>query len=163
MATLSEAITSSLAPGIALTAVIFYNSSLQNRFIYITGRMRDVNREARQLAASSDAGARARLESLRAQVTLMARRTRILRRAILTVYVALISMVVTILELLLLVVVHPPGLEGLALGTFAFALTAMATAAATSWTENFLSQRTILEDVRSSFPDAPDLREGPAE
>ncbi|MFN7142447.1 MAG: DUF2721 domain-containing protein [Myxococcota bacterium] len=158
MASLSEAITSSLAPGIALTAVIFYNSSLQNRFIYITGRMREVNREARALRAAGDAASAPRVASLWRQVSLMARRTRILRRAILTVYVALISVVLTILEVFLAVVVHPPGLETLALGTFAFALCAMATAAGISWTENFLSMRTIVEDVESSFGQPPDGR-----
>jgi hypothetical protein len=152
MTPLFQAITSSLAPGIALSAVIFYNTSLQTRFIALTGRMRELNREARSLRG--DPTAHERLDSLRRQVTLMARRTRLLRRAILTIYAAFICLVLTILELLLLVIVDPPGLAALAMFTYGAGVVAMAVAAGVSWSENFLSQRTILEDVRSSFPDA---------
>jgi hypothetical protein len=151
MTPLFQAITSSLAPGIALSAVIFYNTSLQTRFIALTGRMRELNREARSLRG--DDSAHARLESLRCQVTLMAQRTRLLRRAILTIYAAFLCLVLTILELLLLVMVDPPGLSVLATCTYGAAVVAMAIAAGVSWSENFLSQRTILEDVRSSFAD----------
>ncbi len=152
MTPLFEAISSSLAPGIALNAVIFYNTSLQNRFATITGRMRDLNREARAIGEPTDARAVARLASLRRQVVMMAQRTRLLRRAILTLYLSLVSIVLTIVELLFLVVVRPTGVEEVALGTFAVGLVAMAASAGIAWRENFHSQQTSLEDLRSSFP-----------
>ena len=149
MATLAEAIAFSLAPGIALNAVIFYNTSLQNRFVYITGRMRELNREARQLRSEPTGE---RIASLRLQVRLLARRSAIIRRAILVVYVALLALVLTILELLLLAAIHVPGRELTSLVTFGVALVAMAVASGVSWHETFLSHSTIVEDVRSSFP-----------
>lgn len=151
MATLVEAIAVSLAPGIGLNAVIFYNTSLQNRFIYITGRTREVNREARTLRDATDALSRERLASLRFQVDLLSRRSQIIRRSILVVYLALIGLVLTILELLVLAAAHVPGLELAALGTFGLALVAMSIATLLSWSETYLSQRTILEDIRTSF------------
>ena len=156
MAILSQAIAAALAPGIALTASIFYNSSLQNRFIYITGRMRELNREARQIGASDEPVPRARMESLRRQVGLMAHRTRILRRAILTAYLALIGFVLSIILLLLVGLTGWPAMEVTATFTFGLALALMAIAAGISWTENLLSKSTIIEDVRSSFGDLPE-------
>lgn len=152
MPTLAEAIAASLAPGIALNAVIFYNTSLQNRFIYITGRIREVNREARTLHTASDPTSEERLQSLRMQVTLLSRRSQIVRRCILVVYVALFGLILTILELLLLVAADQPELELSALLTFGASLLAMAIATGLSWSESYLSQRTIVEDIRTSFP-----------
>jgi hypothetical protein len=152
MATLVEAIAVSLAPGIGLNAVIFYNTSLQNRFIYITGRTREVNREARTLREATDPLGRERLASLRYQVDLLSRRSQIIRRSILVVYIALIGLVLTILELLVLGALQVPGLEFASLLTFGAALVAMSCATLLSWSETYLSQRTILEDIRTSFP-----------
>jgi hypothetical protein len=154
MSTLAEAIASSLAPGIALNGAIFFNTSLQNRFIYITGRMRECNREARSLRGDPDPRARERVASLRTQVDLLTRRTRIIRRSILMLYGAILGLILTILQLLLLVALHAPYVEGSALVTFAIALVGMAVTTWQSWTESYLSQRTILEDIRTSY-DAP--------
>ena len=115
--------------------------------------MRDLNREARSIGVPADARAAERLASLRRQVRMMAQRTHLLRRAILTLYVSLVSIVLTIVELLLLVVMRPAGLEAVALATFALGLVAMAASAGIAWRENFHSEQTSLEDVRSSFPD----------
>jgi hypothetical protein len=150
----AEAIAYSLAPGIALNGVILYSTSLQNRFTYITGRMREINREARALRASTAPVDVERVSSLRAQVDLLARRSRIIRRAILVIYVALFGFILTILELLLLSAVRLPGLEVASLLTFGAGLAAMGTSAWLTWTETFFSHTTILEDVRTSF-DAP--------
>jgi hypothetical protein len=152
MPILAEAITFSLAPGIALNGLIFYNTSLQNRFVYITGRARELNREARALWDAPDARSVERLASLRRQVGLLTRRSRIVRRSILLVYVALFGLILTILELLLTAAVHVPGLESAALVTFGAALVAMGLATLLSWSETYLSQSTILEDMRTSFP-----------
>jgi hypothetical protein len=151
--TISDAILHALAPGIALNSAIFYNSSLQNRFLYITARARDLNREARDLA-KGEADAAERLASIRAQVQAMTGRARQVRRAVVIVYVALCSFILTILALLLGAAMAQPGGELAAVLLFAFGFVALATATMVSMGEMAMSQRTLDEDIRSSYPSA---------
>lgn len=150
MAALTDLITQSLAPGIALTSVIFYNTSLQNRFVYITGRIRELNREARGLR--DDPTAAERLASIRWQVDLMSRRSLVVRRTVLTVYGGFLCFISTILLLLLLAVVPAPALLHLPTIVFAAGFVMLVAAAAQSSVEMYLSHRTIVEDIRSSLP-----------
>ena len=153
MPTLNELISAALAPGVALTSVIFYNTSLQNRFIYITGRTRDLNKEARQLRAEDAERHRDRLASIRWQVRLLNRRSRIIRKSVLIVYVALLSFIFTILELLGQTVFHWRALEILALVSFGLGFIALAVSTLYSWLEMALGQSSIVEDTRNSFPE----------
>lgn len=153
-----EPITQALAPGVALTSVIFYNTSLQNRFIYITGRIRELNREARGLLAvpaeSRDPASRARLRSVRWQVNLMNRRALIVRRTILIVYCAFLCLCTTILLLLLASLgEHGDHFWGrvLSLSSFGGALCLLVAASIHSTIEMYLSHRTLREDIRNSF------------
>ncbi|MEW5853123.1 MAG: DUF2721 domain-containing protein [Myxococcota bacterium] len=155
MPIMTELITHALSPGIALTSVIFYNSSLQNRFIYITGRARELNREARQLRADDEEKHQARITSIRSQVDVMTRRARMIRHAILTVYVALFSFILTILELLAIGVFNMRDAEVVPVATFGLGFMALATATLFSWTEMALAQGSLDEDIRTSFTPRP--------
>lgn len=163
MALLIEPITQSLAPGVALTSVIFYNTSLQNRFIYITGRIRELNREARALGVELEQAPSAaepasrerhvqRLSSVRWQVNLMNRRALLVRRTILTAYVGFGSFIATMLMLLL----QGTGFLGsggrLPMVFFTTGLLSLSVATLLSTSEMYLSHRTVVEDIRSSFP-----------
>lgn len=152
----TEAIGAALAPGIALNSVIFYNTSLQNRFTYIAGRIRELNREARELRAGGSDEGEERLRSIKLQVDLMSRRSRIVQRSILIAYFALAALIMTILGLLVAVV---SGLEQLFVGplvTFGGGLCALAVSVFLSWSESRVSAQTLIEDIRSShLPPAP--------
>lgn len=139
---ISDAILHALAPGIALNSAIFYNSSLQNRFLYITLRARELNREARELADGQEPE---RLASIHRQVTAMTGRARRVRRAVVVVYTSLCSFILTILLLLL-------GLELPAVLIFGLGFACLATATLISMGEMALSQRTLDEDISSSYP-----------
>lgn len=148
--TLPEAIASSLAPGIALNSMIFFNNGLQARFTSTTGRIRDLNREARGLVAGGASPDGERLVSIRAQVELLLTRAQRIRHAMVTVLLGVFGMIGTILELLLLALWPAAAIKVVAGVTFASGLIAMAVAVWMTWTEVRLSQRTVLEDSRST-------------
>lgn len=153
MPSLTTFITGSLAPGIALTSVIFYNNSLQARFVYIAGRVRELNREARELAPLPDG--EARLASLRFQVNLLTRRARLIRRAVVTVYASLLCFIVTIMGLMATSYFTPSEAYAMVPAmTFVLGFLALAAAVLISTIEMSLGSTSILEDIRSSFPEA---------
>ena len=147
--TAPELISKALAPGVSLTALILYNTSLQNRFVYITGRIRELDREARALRAADPAQGAARLASLRAQVDLMLRRSRSVRRAVLLVYGAFASTILTVFALAGSAIW--PSLDHAALVTFTGGFAFVGAAALISAREMFLALRTVVEDIESSF------------
>lgn len=151
MDALQSDIASALAPGIALTSVIFYNTSLQNRFTYISSRIRDLNREARDLAERGTPRAAARLRSVHAQVALFTRRSLAIRRCILIVYGGFFCFIVTILMLLVSRGKADSFLGFLPLTAFALGLLALACAVLISIREMSLSHRTLLLDIADSF------------
>ncbi len=144
-------IAQALAPGIALTSVIFYNTGLQGRFLYITGRTRELNREARELMARDDERSRARIASIHWQVTFMARRAESIRRTILIVYLGFFCFILTILQLLLQELLPLPRFVAVPIVSFALGFVAMAIATISTTRELYLSQRTLQEDIRSTF------------
>jgi hypothetical protein len=148
---LIDTIPRSLAPGIALTSVIFYNTSLQHRFTYITGRVRELNREARELGAEHPERHAARLVSIRRQVDMLSRRSLKIRQSVLTVYVSFMCFIVCILSLLTLRVADLAHADVVPIVPFAGGFVALAFAAVRSFSEMSLSHQTVLEDVRSSF------------
>lgn len=153
MPSLIEPIVTALSPGIALTSVIFYNTSLQSRFVYITGRTRELNKEARQLRAEGAQKHQARLKSIEWQVKLLLRRSRIIRHSVLIVYVSLFAFILTILMILVLGLTQTRGLELMPVASFALGFLLLAVSAVYSGTEMALGQSSIVEDARNSFGD----------
>ncbi len=148
-----EVIARALAPGVAVTALVLYNTSLQNRFIYITARLREIDREARQLIAEGTALHAARLASLRRQATIMTKRSRMLRRAVLFVYGCFGSFVATIVCLAGSLIW--PSLDGAAVLFFVGGFGILGGAGLLSASEMYQALLTMDEDVRSSFASAP--------
>jgi hypothetical protein len=160
MKTSIQDITRALAPGIALTSVIFYNNGLQARLMNISARIRDLNREARQIRQKYPVLAEAylpnkggtdstqdfeRLRSIQEQTDIFMRRSLLIRWAILVLYTGFFSFVVTILGLLVLEESTLP------LITFALGFCALGIATIMSIREMSLSHRTLLEDTKSSY------------
>jgi hypothetical protein len=148
---ISDAILHALAPGIALNSAIFYNSSLQGRFLYITARARDLNKEAREYVRAGHDDP-LRMSSLRMQVMALTGRAHQIRRAILVVYCSLCCFILTILALLGGAVSPVPGNDVLALIVFGLGFILMGCSTLLSLREMAMSQRTLDEDIRSSFP-----------
>lgn len=153
-----ELIVQALAPGVALTSVIFYATGLQNRFLYIASRARELNKEARELDPQINAP---RMGSLRRQVEALTRRLEVVRQTILVCYGSLGMFIVSILLLLAEGALTPSGPDGAgnamnALATLAFGLGFVGLGIATvlSSAEMLLSMRTLRDDVRSSFGEA---------
>lgn len=155
MPALTEFITTALSPGIGLTSVIFYANGLHSRFSTITGRARDLNKEARQLSSDN----LIRMESLRIQVNFLTRRAAIIRRAIVVVYFAMFSFILTILALLFLNFFQLQPWQPVALVTFALGFISLGVATVINGTEVALAQDTLSEDIRTSFlGPSPDSR-----
>ncbi len=147
MPTTASLITAALAPGVALTAIVFYNTALQNRLMYITGRIRDLNREARDLR-EKPGDHKERLASTRWQVDLMNKRSLMMRRAILLAYGGFFCFVATVLELA--GSLHLAALERVAVYSFTAGFLFILAAAVLSAIEMYIAQRTMDEDIRTS-------------
>ena len=106
-----------LAPGVALTSMIFYYGNLQSRMIFTVETIRTLNREARQLQAAPPADADERIESIRWQVEFLSRRFRNIHQAMLLVYGGFGSFIITIVALLTAGVFFWPVLNGVAIVT----------------------------------------------
>lgn len=154
----SQLISAAVAPGVALTSSIFFTSGLQARFTTITGRVRDLNREARSLVAHSPPagstegrGLDERLPSIRRQVERLLLRVALVHRAILLAYLGTLAFAITMMVLLV------EGIFSLSIGGpasvlfFAAGLGTMVVAVATSVREVALARTTVEEDTRSSF------------
>jgi VIT1/CCC1 family predicted Fe2+/Mn2+ transporter len=146
-----DLIAHSLAPGIALTSVIFFNTSLLNRFAYVTGRVRELTRESRELRRTTrDSPDHARLRSIRAQVDALIVRARMIRRTIMLVYVSLLSFISSILLLLTFALFGITSAADLPIIAFAAGLIIFALAASRGIAEIALSYHTIEEEARNS-------------
>lgn len=148
--TLPEVIASALAPGIALNSIIFFNNGLQTRFTSTTGRIRELNAEARALAASSAAINADRLASIRKQVELLLLRAQKIRQAMVILLLGVFGMIGAIISLLLVALQPLRAFQVVAGVAFGSGLIAMAIAVWMTWTEVLLSQLTVIEDSRSS-------------
>lgn len=142
-----DAIVHSLAPGIALTSGIFFANGLQTRYSLVTTRVRALNAEARALKPDEAA----RRKSLRWQVALLTRRTRVTHKAILTAYAGLLAYTATIVLLLASTFLALPYLTLLTYLLFGTGLACVGFAMLLSLSELRLSHDTLVEDVRSSF------------
>lgn len=147
-------IVGALAPGVALTSGIFYSNGLHARLNVLTTRVRDLTREARTLGG--DPANSRRIASIRRQVELLVRRVNLIQRAVLSSYVGLVLFIATIVLLLSVGIVEPRvNLTPLADAIFGGGLLALAYAMLLTIREMDLSNRTLAEDISTSFPGPP--------
>jgi hypothetical protein len=154
MAITTASIVNALAPGIALTSGIFYNSGLQTRLNLITGRARDLNREARTLLAQPNYDPK-RLESVRLQVDMLWQRAKVIQRSALAAHAALVMFLATIMTMLVLGLFDRSDVQWLPVVLFTCGLGSLGYAMFLAIGEMSLSISTLFEDVRTSFPEAP--------
>lgn len=162
MASLTGAIANSLAPGLALSSGIIFANSLLTRTSVVSSRVRDLNKEARALRASSPVN-EARLACIRLQVDLLLRRARIIQRAVLCSFAGVVCFITTILELLLFGFINVGADTAVAPVTFAAGLVSVGAAMLLSFSEMTLSSDTLEMDIESSLgpdslPPPPDRR-----
>jgi hypothetical protein len=149
----TSAIMQALAPGVALTSMIFYNGSLQSRMIFTVETIRKLNAEARELQAEDPAVQPERAQSIRWQVNFLKQRFVSIHRAILIVYTGLACFILTIATLLMKGLFHAQAMAVMAVVMFAAGFLCMGLATAVSSREIRLSRQTILEDIDSSHVD----------
>ncbi len=144
--TAQELIARALAPGVSLTALILYNSSLQGRFMSVTARIRDLDKEVRALRAEDSSRHAERIASARRQVALMVRRSHAIRRAVLAVYGSFASMILTVIFL-----AGSLGwrwLDQAALGAFSLGFVFLGLAVSLSSREMYMAMRTMEDPPR---------------
>ena len=151
----SSAIMQALAPGVALTSAIFYYGNLQSRMIFTVDTIRRLNAEARELQAQASPVHDSRLQSLQWQVNFLKRRFVGIHNAILIVYTAFASFILTIMALLLKSVLQVEALSVVGIVMFSAGFGCMALATVFSSREIRLSRKTIMEDIESSYQWAP--------
>lgn len=151
MALQISSIVNALAPGIALTSGIFYNNGLQTRLNLITGRARELNREARELKKDPDYD-RERMKSIQLQVQMLTERARVIQRAALAAHGASVLFLATILTILILGLVERMQLQWIPVVLFSLGLGGLGYAMFLAISEMSLSIRTLFEDVRTSYP-----------
>lgn len=146
----TNAIMQALAPGVALTSMIFYYGNLQSRMVFTVETIRALNREARELQSPGATIDETRANSIRWQVGFLSRRFRNIHHAMLLVYCGFGSLIVTIVALLMMRVLQAPALSAFALITFTLGLALMGAATVISSRELRLARKTIIEDIESS-------------
>lgn len=161
MASLAEVITHALAPGVALTSAVIYNSIQQGRIIHITMLVRDLNKEARELRDKDAQKYRPRIESIRRQVTVLMRRARVVRWSIMSLFAGFACFMLTILGSLLSGVFYLQQLAYPSLGAFGTGFVCIGLAATFSAIEVFLGNTTLTDDVASSFEPEDDADSRP--
>ena len=144
------AIMQALAPGVALTSAIFYYGNLQSRMIFTVETIRRLNAEARELQGQAPTACEDRIRSIRWQVNFLKQRFVSIHRAILIVYTAFISFIVTIVSLFARGVFQLDLLVGVAILSFSAGFFCMGLATVVSSREIRLSRKTIFEDIDSS-------------
>jgi hypothetical protein len=142
-----------LAPGVALTSMIFYYGNLQQRMIFTVDTIRRLNEEARELRAHGDARHCSRLDNLDWQVKYLKRRFVSIHFAILLVYAGVFCSILTIMALLFLGFSESSRLIAVPHTTFAIGFLCMASATLVSSRELTLSKKTILADIADAFPE----------
>lgn len=144
-------IAQAVAPGVALTSGIIYYNSLQSRLNVVTSRVRDLNREARAIQVKTTPE-RLRLESVRWQVDSLTHRAHLLQKAVIAVYFGILGFILSIGELLVMGVYDAErDFIRLANITFGVGLLGILVGMCMSLFEMYFSNRTLVEDVRSTF------------
>ena len=140
----TQAFTSALAPGVALTSAVIYWASLQSRLDSIATRVRTLDAELR-----ASAGRTPRVESVERQVALLLRRSRVLHLGVVLSVVALIGFLGS--SAVLFVAPVPVRVaSALVKSLFIIGLLAFGTALLSALWEMLWARRSLEEDVRSS-------------
>lgn len=148
---LSEAIMGALAPGVAMSSGVLFSSTLQSRYLALAQGARELNAEARAHILEHGGQEDARMRSVRRQVEALAKRCEVLRRSVVAVNGGVFGFILTIL-LLFLEGVFPGVLpKSLPLACFGGGLVVLALACLSTAGELAISQRTLWEDIRTSF------------
>lgn len=148
---LAEAILGALAPGVALSSGVLLSSTLQSRYLALAQGARELNTEARLHFANHGSALEPRMVSVRGQVEALAKRCEVIRRTVVAVNGGMFGFIVTIL-LLFLEGVFPGAMpKFLPLATFGGGLVVLALACLSAAGELAISQRTLWEDIRTSF------------
>lgn len=148
---LSEAIMGALAPGVALSSGVLFSSTLQARYLALAQGARELNAEARQHVLEHGPELDLRMRSVRRQVEALAKRCEVIRRTVVAVNGGMFGFIVTILLLFLEGVFPGVMPKSLPLATFGGGLVVLAIACLSTAGELAISQRTLWEDIRTSF------------
>ena len=144
----TSAITSALAPGVALTSAVIYWANLQSRLDTIAGRIRALNSELR----TETEGSR-RAESVMRQIQLLFRRSQVLHVGVVLSIVALVGFLGSSAMLFIAVgAVHVGNVPATA--AFMIGLGGFGASLFSSLWEMLWARRSLEEDVRSSSPRA---------
>jgi hypothetical protein len=142
----TSAITSALAPGVALTSAVIYWANLQSRLDTIAARVRSLNSELR----GERKGSR-RAESVQRQIHLLFRRSQVLHTGVVLSIIALVGFLGSSAMLFIAVgPVHVGNTPATAL--FMMGLVGFGAALFSSLWEMLWARRSLEEDVRGSVP-----------
>ncbi|MEO8213821.1 MAG: DUF2721 domain-containing protein [Myxococcales bacterium] len=142
----TSAITSALAPGVALTSAVIYWANLQSRLDTIAGRVRSLNSELR----GETRGSR-RAESVQRQIQLLFRRSQVLHTGVVLSIIALVGFLGSSAMLFIAVgPVHVGNTPATAL--FMMGLGGFGASLFSSLWEMLWARRSLEEDVRGSVP-----------
>lgn len=143
-----SAITSALAPGVALTSAVIYWANLQSRLDTIAGRVRGLNSELRTEVSGSR-----RAASVQRQVQLLLRRSHVLHTGVVLSIVALLGFLGS--SAMLFIAVGPVVFHGgnaAATALFMVGLAGFGASLLSSLWEMLWARRSLAEDVISSLP-----------
>lgn len=145
----TSAITSALAPGVALTSAVIYWANLQSRLDTIAARVRGLNSELRLELRGSD-----RARSVQRQIELLFKRSRVLHAGVVLSVVALVGFLGSSAMLFIAVGAMRLG-NGPATALFMIGLGGFGSSLGFSLWEILWARRSLEEDVRGSTPRSP--------
>lgn len=148
----NELISQMLAPSVAISAFGLLLLSMNNRFFTITGRVRSLNAEIRQLYLNQNRNKLEdnRLQVVKKQVQYMLKRCLIIKNAVFLLYVGLGLTVLTILTLAADLLNLSIGVDQYSILFFVLALVFMLTAIILEGYEVMMALRNVREDYESS-------------
>jgi hypothetical protein len=90
-----------LAPAVLISSIGLILLGMNNRFLTVTGRIRELSNELRQVAVSDMAESvkTSRMESVKSQITAMLDRSRLQKLAIFLLYMAMMFTILTVFAL----------------------------------------------------------------
>jgi hypothetical protein len=142
----TSSISSALAPGVALTSAVIYWANLQARLDTVSVRVRTLNAEIRQLAEGT-----LRAQSVRRQVTMLVRRSRVLHVGVILSVLALVGFLGSS-AVLFVTAARGHAANALATALFMAGLGCFAASLLPTLWEMLSAHHSLAEDVRSSRP-----------
>ena len=142
-----------LAPAVIISAIGLILLSMNNRFFAITGRIRDLNKEIREIYERKEITERnkRRLVVIKDQVEKMLKRCKIIKFAIFLLYASIGLVVLTVLALAADIFNVSLIIEDLSIILFIFALIMVLVAIIIEGFEATLAVNTVKEDFYNSY------------